>query len=275
MRESRSASRSSWAAKRETAAGSSSATERRVSAAAWIEAAGVFSSCEAFATKSRRTDVDAAGIGDVGHDHQGPSRRLRRAPRSRAATARSAPLHLDRDGAEVLRDPTRRPRAGPTGTAATTDAGRLPRCRSSAALANAVPSSGVEQEDALLHRRRGSGPGPPAALARGLAHGSRAPRAAESRDHGPRRASRGSPRRRGAHPAPPTATMPSTTTTIVPASSRPGAYAGRSSVQRPFTARSPPCGRSVTRVPGSGSESLPRSFTDRSLQGNHLSTHPA
>ena len=35
--------------------GSSLAAVRIVSAAAWIDAAGVFSSCDAFATKSRRT----------------------------------------------------------------------------------------------------------------------------------------------------------------------------------------------------------------------------
>ncbi len=55
IRESRTASRSSCDAKRGIAAGSSAAACRRVSATAWIVAAGVFSSWDAFATKSRRT----------------------------------------------------------------------------------------------------------------------------------------------------------------------------------------------------------------------------
>ena len=55
MRDSRIASRSSCTANRATSSGSSSTTCRRVSAAAWIVAAGVLSSWDAFATKSRRT----------------------------------------------------------------------------------------------------------------------------------------------------------------------------------------------------------------------------
>ena len=55
IRERRTASRSSCSANRGTAAGSSCHTCKSVSAAAWIDAAGVFSSCDAFATKSRRT----------------------------------------------------------------------------------------------------------------------------------------------------------------------------------------------------------------------------
>ena len=54
--ESRTASASSCAANRGTASGSSCHTFRSVSAAAWIDAAGVFNSWEAFATKSRRTE---------------------------------------------------------------------------------------------------------------------------------------------------------------------------------------------------------------------------
>ena len=55
MRDRRIASRSSCSVNRRAAGGSSSAPSRSVSAAARIEAAGVFSSWEAFATKSRRT----------------------------------------------------------------------------------------------------------------------------------------------------------------------------------------------------------------------------
>ena len=55
MRDSRTASRSSCSAKCGTASGSSRAACRRVSAAAWMDAAGVFNSCEAFATKSLLT----------------------------------------------------------------------------------------------------------------------------------------------------------------------------------------------------------------------------
>ena len=54
MRDSRIASRSSCSVNRRAAGGSSIAPSRSVSAAARIEATGVFSSCEAFATKSRR-----------------------------------------------------------------------------------------------------------------------------------------------------------------------------------------------------------------------------
>ena len=57
MRDIRTASRSSCSVKRRAAGGSSIAPSRRVSAAARIEATGVFSSCEAFATKSRRIAV--------------------------------------------------------------------------------------------------------------------------------------------------------------------------------------------------------------------------
>ena len=55
MRDNRIASRWSCSVNRRAAGGSSSAPSRRVSAAARIDAAGVFSSWDAFATKSRRT----------------------------------------------------------------------------------------------------------------------------------------------------------------------------------------------------------------------------
>ena len=61
IRERRTASPSSWEANRATAGGSSSAAWRSVSAVAWIVAAGVLSSWDALATKSRRRPpADAA-----------------------------------------------------------------------------------------------------------------------------------------------------------------------------------------------------------------------
>jgi hypothetical protein len=65
----RAASRSSCEANRGITEGSSPAAVRIVSAAAWIEAAGVFSSCEAFATKSRRT-WSSRRVSVMSRDHQ-------------------------------------------------------------------------------------------------------------------------------------------------------------------------------------------------------------
>ena len=138
MRESRRASRSSCAAKRATAAGSSAAASRSVSAAAWIEAAGVFSSCDAFATKSRRTasirrdsvtsvtttSTEPSSPAGVDDHAEPPGRGCRPRPRPIVGARRSAASRdrlAGRDGEDL------RERRGPA-----------PRWRSSAAFANAV-----------------------------------------------------------------------------------------------------------------------------------------
>ena len=140
IRDRRSASRSSWVANRGTAPGSSLGRSRRVSAAARIVAAGVFSSCDAFATKSRRT---------------ASSRRASVTSRTIASTEPSSPAGTAWTRSHRSGEPTStsrrsgRPRAARiaasrsrTGNRSAADPGRPARWRSSASFANAVVPSG-------------------------------------------------------------------------------------------------------------------------------------
>ena len=136
MRDSRRASRSSCTANRVTASGSSSATARSVSAAAWIEAAGVFSSCDALATKSRRTaSVRRESVTSVTTINTAPSPAGVAVTRShRVGELRSMSTVAPRPEATTSRTISRRS----SGKRLETAAGREPRCRSSASFANAA-----------------------------------------------------------------------------------------------------------------------------------------
>ena len=111
------ASRSSCSANRGTASGSSRQTCRRVSAAAWIDAAGVFNSCDALATKSRRTASSVRdSVTSPDDDQDGPvvAGRGRRGPQPSGGIAdlelgdlvapgrRYAPDRLSKPGREHL-----------------------------------------------------------------------------------------------------------------------------------------------------------------------------
>jgi len=94
MRESRAASRSSCAANRGITAGSSRAAVPIVSAAAWIEAAGVFSSCDAFAHEVPPDGFEPARLRDVAHDQQHGAVVAHGRGRPADPSGRRARLHL-------------------------------------------------------------------------------------------------------------------------------------------------------------------------------------
>ena len=137
-----SASRSSCSVKRRAAGGSSMAPSRSVSAAARIEATGVFSSWEAFATKSRRIAVERVGLGDVA-DHQqdraavSDGQRGGPEPAGRRSQSRPRSASMPPGGASL-----RTARWRSIGSSASTVVGTVPRCRPSAAFAKSRSSVG-------------------------------------------------------------------------------------------------------------------------------------
>ena len=141
MRDSRRASRSSCSVKRRAAGGSSIAPARSVSAAARIDETGVFSSWEAFATKSRRTrSRRRASVTSRTTTRTEPSSptgiaaaRSQRAGAPVSASARmTAPVNPARLAARWIS----------SGSIASTESGTAPRCRASASLANTRRPSG-------------------------------------------------------------------------------------------------------------------------------------
>ena len=136
----------------EPPSGSSCHTFRSVSAAAWIDAAGVFNSWDAFATKSRRTES---------------RRRASVTSAITASTDPSVPVGVAVTRSQRVGAPSRsrqpRParsrwrarslRGGSEGRPGRACRGRAPRWRSSASVRERRLPLAVEQEDSVLHRR--------------------------------------------------------------------------------------------------------------------------
>ena len=168
IRESRRASRSSCSANRATASGSSAAASRSVSAAAWIDAAGVFSSWEAFATKSRRTASSRRdSVTSVTTTRTDPS------SAAGVATTRShrvgVPSSTSTDRVVRSSGPPGSPVGRRPGRSARAPSGRAPRWRWSASFAKAVRMVDRRGGARPPASWRGSGPGradPPERCAR-------------------------------------------------------------------------------------------------------------
>ena len=178
IRDRRIASRSNCDANRGTAAGSRCATDTSVSAAAWIEAAGVLSSCEALATKSRRTaSMRRVSVMSVTTSRMEPSlpvgvtaARSHRVGSSRpnsivpdAVRPGDAPEHLSQGGRIELVDGLR---AG----------AQMPH---EGVVRERGPLITVEEQDPFLHRTQGQVLHPATVVVRSFAVGHRVGRTLE------------------------------------------------------------------------------------------------
>ena len=128
--------------------GRANAALRRVSAAALIDAAGVFSSWEAFATKSLRT-CRAVALGDVAHDEEV---RRRLPGRDAAAWSHREDRSADLSASEITFPRLRDGGANPEWEESARVRGGVPRWCSRRCVREPRRAVPVEQEDTLLHR---------------------------------------------------------------------------------------------------------------------------